>query len=376
MEKVLFITDMPKSLKNGAGKNGKMHYEMVKSTYKTNGYFIFVNETYNNEDHNEYTFKKNNFLSKIITCLLGYPPYLYLNVRKKILHTIKKESISVVFFDNSVSGTFIRVIKKRFPLVKVCSFFIDIEKDLMMKNYKSVSLFRKFSIKTMIKNEKNTAIFADKKIVLNKRDFALYKEIYGSNPDGFLPVCSEFNDIDFSAVHEKNTKLNVLFVGADYWPNVQGIEWFIDSVLSKLPNRIASLTIVGLNMEKYKRDFESKNNNVRVLGTVEGIIGFYEKADIVVAPIKDGGGMKVKTGEALSYGKIILGTDESFLGYYDVSPYLDNMIVCNSADSYIKNLNALFSSTFLKCNKKKVEIAKSFFSKSALCKKIVSFIEE
>ncbi len=37
--------------------------------------------------------------------------------------------------------------------------------------------------------------------------------------------------------------------------------------------------------------------------------------DYIISPIFVGGGMKVKTCEALMYGKNIIGTSESFEGY-------------------------------------------------------------
>jgi hypothetical protein len=69
---------------------------------------------------------------------------------------------------------------------------------------------------------------------------------------------------------------------------------------------------------------------------------YYEKADFVVQPITTGGGMKVKTAEALKYGKFIIGTKESLEGY-DFNPEIAT--ICNTATEFteaISNYNRPF----------------------------------
>ena len=90
-------------------------------------------------------------------------------------------------------------------------------------------------------------------------------------------------------------------------------------------------------MEKYKEKFEKMNSKVKVLGTVDSLDEYYLNADVVIAPIFSGGGMKVKTAEALSYGKTIFGTKEAFEGYevdYDKIGGL-----CNTKEEFIEKIN-------------------------------------
>jgi hypothetical protein len=57
----------------------------------------------------------------------------------------------------------------------------------------------------------------------------------------------------------------------------------------------------------------------------------------MVSPIFKGGGMKVKTCEALMYGKNIFGTSEAFIGYeidYDKVGAL-----CNTKEEFIDTIN-------------------------------------
>ena len=53
-------------------------------------------------------------------------------------------------------------------------------------------------------------------------------------------------------------------------------------------------------------------------------------------PIFSGSGMKVKTAEALMYGKFLIGTKEAFEGY-EIDEKIG--ILCNNANDFIKNIN-------------------------------------
>lgn len=106
--------------------------------------------------------------------------------------------------------------------------------------------------------------------------------------------------------------LEILFLGGYYLPNVKGIMWFVNRVLPLLKN--VHLSIAGREMEKLL-DEQTFPDNVSVLGRVENLSRVYNMADVVISPIFEGGGMKVKVAEAMGYGKMIIGTDESYEGY-------------------------------------------------------------
>jgi len=96
-----------------------------------------------------------------------------------------------------------------------------------------------------------------------------------------------------------------------FFANIQGITWFVDEVMLSFPDII--LNVVGKNLNEVRHRLERKN--VKVFSDVPCIKDFYYNANLVVMPIFTGGGMKVKTAEALMYGKTIIGTPEAFCGY-------------------------------------------------------------
>ena len=84
-------------------------------------------------------------------------------------------------------------------------------------------------------------------------------------------------------------------------------------------------------MEVKKREWTKFN--VHVVGTVECLRPYYLYADAVVLPIFYGDGMKVKTAEALMFGKVIFGTEEAFEGYQEEK--LPDLILCKEASEFV-----------------------------------------
>lgn len=351
-KKILYITDTPYRAKSGGGTNCSIHYDTIKSQFKKNMYSIFACESSNMlKDENAVQGFTCTPLEKIEAIINGYPTYLTKKVRKEIWSCININKIDIVYVENSVSGSLIKKIKQTNNHIQVICFFHDIEAILMKSWITQSTLMRKISLKQMIKNEEKTVEYADKKIVLNERDFKLYKKVYNKEPDYIIPISVPINKIqNENNYHIPKHCLNLLFVGADYQPNIDAIKWYLENVYEKVKNK-AILTIVGKGMEKYKSLFE--RDNVTVLGTVDDLTLYYNDTDIVIAPLFSGGGMKIKTAEALSYGKIFIGTSESLTGYWENIPEkIKNKFIfrLNTPKEYIDLLTQLYEESFNKYN--------------------------
>ncbi|ABY29237.1 glycosyltransferase [Methylorubrum extorquens] len=59
---------------------------------------------------------------------------------------------------------------------------------------------------------------------------------------------------------------------------------------------------------------------VRLLGYLDRLEDFYAQADLVVAPMLMGSGLKMKVGEALSFGRPVIGTEIGLEGFEPVEP--------------------------------------------------------
>lgn len=261
---------------------------------------------------------------------------------REITHIIKHENITDVFLDGSIFGIIAKRIKEVNNKIRITVFFHNVEYH-QVKNNISINGFSILSIPILHnikKNEKLSCRFSDKLIALNNRDAELIRSTYGKTVENTIPI--SFKDINL--LHKNfsenisviNKPYNALFIGSYFLPNIEGLVWFSKKVL---PFVNITLTIIGNGMQNIISELALeliKSGKITVLGSIDNLAGYYEKADLIIMPLLSGGGMKVKTAEALMYGKLIIGTPEAFCGYDDNSG-----IVCRNEKEFITTLNDL-----------------------------------
>jgi polysaccharide biosynthesis protein PslH len=130
----------------------------------------------------------------------------------------------------------------------------------------------------------------------------------------------------------------VLFVGNfAYEPNVDAALYFCRDVfpliLKDVPN--VKLFLVG-NAPPSEICTLRSNRNIEVSGRVASLIPFYKHADVVVCPLRVGGGVKVKVLEALAHGKAIVSTSIGAQGL-DLSTHRA-VVVADEARGFADNV--------------------------------------
>ncbi len=245
----------------------------------------------------------------------------------------------VVFIDRSVFGILAKKLKKAGYKGKVITFFHNVEVPYFKVKLGDKNPIAPLILKCIDRNDLYSCKYSDKIIVLNTRDGNEITRRYGRKADYFLPI--SFSDkCANDPVPEQtytSTKPSCLFVGAYFTPNNEGIVWFVKNVL---PHVNIDLKIVGKGMARLKQE-EPALKDICVESDVADLKPYYEQADIMIMPIFKGSGMKVKTCEALMYGKNIIGTSETFVGYN-----LDYDKVggkCDNAQAFINAINGFIA---------------------------------
>jgi polysaccharide biosynthesis protein PslH len=102
----------------------------------------------------------------------------------------------------------------------------------------------------------------------------------------------------------------LLFFGAiNYFPNSDGLKYFLASIFPHLPE--AKLRVVGHTPEAL---FALASDRVEMKGWVDDVRLEIAKAAVVIAPLRVGGGTRLKILEAMSMGKPIVSTPEGAEG--------------------------------------------------------------
>jgi glycosyltransferase involved in cell wall biosynthesis len=101
----------------------------------------------------------------------------------------------------------------------------------------------------------------------------------------------------------------IVYVGSFvHPPNVEGARWLALDVFPFVKRRVpyASLRLVG--SQPTREVLALQGDSIAVTGDVEAVSPYLDAAAVVAAPIRSGGGMRVKVLEALSAGKAVVAT--------------------------------------------------------------------
>lgn len=102
---------------------------------------------------------------------------------------------------------------------------------------------------------------------------------------------------------------NVLMVGGLSVANVSGLKWFLDQVWPLVRNDLC-LYIAGTVCESVENGLQ----NVKLCGIVPDLAELHGECDIAINPVFVGGGLKLKTLEAMGYGLPCVTTIEGARG--------------------------------------------------------------
>lgn len=108
-----------------------------------------------------------------------------------------------------------------------------------------------------------------------------------------------------------NTPFTFLFVGTlGYYPNEDAVRYFCRDVVPLIRQAASEdfrVTILGAGATRAIQKLTRKPQ-VRVIGAVPDVAPWYRDADAVVAPIRAGGGTRIKILEAFSYRRPVVST--------------------------------------------------------------------
>lgn len=375
---ILYITKLEKG-----NIGADMHYKALCDIFgQENIFFINLSPTEKEcrlQNYISYG-KYKSVLDRVHRWMQGNMMFISNDIISEICELINSNAIKTVFIEDSVFGNLVKKIKKSCKECKVFSFYHDVKADLYkqwMDNERTLKSKIEYTIG--IKQENINQKYADINIVFNERDAKKFQAYYGKRPDVIIPLPAPVPAISnniMDSITAKDDKKHILFVGKKYYPNLVGFKWFVDNVLPSLTDNI-QVDVVGRGLEELRNEYSDPRINV--IGGVESLNPYYENADIVIAPLFDGGGMKSKTVEALSFGKIFVGTEESLFGFWEE---MDSDIrgktcyQCNTPEEWIQTINNLANDDIHKFNEDVFELFKAKFSYDVIRNQLKAIMEE
>ena len=110
---------------------------------------------------------------------------------------------------------------------------------------------------------------------------------------------------------------NLVFTGTmDFRPNVDAVLWFVQRVLPRVRAELPGVHFVVVGQHPHRRlDPLRENPAVTLTGWVEDTRPYIARAAVYVAPLRMGGGTRLKLLEAMAMGKAVVATRLGAEGY-------------------------------------------------------------
>ncbi len=116
-------------------------------------------------------------------------------------------------------------------------------------------------------------------------------------------------------------------------PNVEGLRWFAEHIWPALATRFpdAALHVIG----RHKPDFPATVPVAHFHGFVADIAQEYDRAAVVIAPIRSGGGTQIKVIDALVHARPLVSSTFAYSGFAaDLKPE-EHLLAASDADEWI-----------------------------------------
>ncbi len=207
-----------------------------------------------------------------------------------------------------------------------------------LKQWAKLPLLAKIAdidLKKLMNMEKNAFLALPNFICLSTLDA---KSIQKQNHNArvlTLPTAFSYASTKARVLGPTNTPLRLAFLAKySWWPNRQGIEWFIDQVLDKLPQGLVTLDLYGRGAESYAK----RHPDIRIQGYVESLNTVWQNSDIIICPIHAGSGINIKLVESLYNRRPVLATHFATRGLPLIN---DPALVCiDTAQEWVGFLNS------------------------------------
>lgn len=258
-----------------------------------------------------------------ITALLGKSPvsvpYFYsVRLQKEIDGLLDRVKVDAVFCSSSPTAEYLYRSRHREVLfdrpIRIMDL-IDMD-SLKWRQYADTSrgimrwVYRR-EARCLEEYERKIAGTFDHLLLVSESEKALFVDRIPVGNVTAMPngVDTEYFRPDYVSPFEKKGPV-IVFTGAmDYWPNVQGVVWFVGHVFPQIKRVWPDVVfyIVGARPTSEVTAL-AQTEGVKVTGFVEDVRDYVAMADVCVVPLRIARGMQNKVLEAMAMGKSVVTT--------------------------------------------------------------------
>jgi glycosyltransferase involved in cell wall biosynthesis len=167
-------------------------------------------------------------------------------------------------------------------------------------------------------------------------------------PNARVEVAPNGVDIDYFTPAPTTKQEGVVFVGGTNWfPNRDGLEWFHAEILPELRalGEQGSVTWVGRCTDEDRKRFGGESG-VGLTGYVPDIRPYVNQAACFIAPLRVGGGTRLKILDAWASGKAVVSTARGCEGLETVDG--ENILIAEDAKSFARAIRRIIEDASLR----------------------------
>jgi len=263
-----------------------------------------------------------------------YSLYYDKEIHKSLLSYVKEKHIDLVHFESFYTG-FYASEDLRGMSVKQVYGSENIEYKLYEEGLAMTSPFLRPLLKresTKIKKEEIAMVnAADSTLAVTRKETNYFKSHTKK------PVYVIENGVSVENFPEipgkKHDKLKLLFIGNfTYFPNIDGLRYFMKEVWNYLDTSAYHLTVVGKNVHA----LPFLNDKIEKIDYIADIYDAYAGSDVFISPMRYGGGTNFKVLEAMAAGLPVVALSQK-INEYGFTDGKD-VLVANTGKEFMQKL--------------------------------------
>lgn len=221
-------------------------------------------------------------------------------------------------------------------------------------------------------------------LAVSETDAARLRTFAPSVPVDVFPNCIDTDA--YKALHHENKREGILFVGTlSYYPNQEGLIWFVEKVLPILTTRLQAAENAGVSFPKIRvaganppplLSARLAQAGIELLANPESILPVLNAAQTVFVPILSGSGTRLKIMEAMAAGRSVVSTHKGAEGLNLQDQ--DGILLASDPSEFADALIRLHKSPPLRksLEQKAIQIAASRFDWRLLRKPMATLWEQ